>query len=37
MKDLEIDNYLADIVVAIDDLGGRVNLSDFVRVAGYQQ
>lgn len=26
MKDLEIDNYLADIVVAIDDLGGRVNL-----------
>jgi poly(3-hydroxyalkanoate) synthetase len=26
MKDLEIDNYLADIVVAIDDLGERVNL-----------
>ena len=26
MKDLEIDNYLAAIVVAIDDLGGRVNL-----------
>ncbi len=26
MKDLEIDNYLADMVVAIDDLGGRVNL-----------
>ncbi|MDR3537428.1 MAG: alpha/beta fold hydrolase [Acetobacteraceae bacterium] len=26
MKDLEIDNYLADLVVAIDDLGGRVNL-----------
>jgi poly(3-hydroxyalkanoate) synthetase len=26
MKDLEIDNYLADAVVAIDDLGGRVNL-----------
>lgn len=26
MKDLEIDNYLAEIVVAIDDLGGRVNL-----------
>ena len=26
MKDLEIDNYLADIIVAIDDLGGRVNL-----------
>ncbi len=26
MKDLEIDNYLADVVVAIDDLGGRVNL-----------
>jgi hypothetical protein len=24
MKDLEIDNYLAEIVVAIDDLGGRV-------------
>ena len=26
MKDLEIDNYLADMLVAIDDLGGRVNL-----------
>ena len=26
MKDLEIDNYLADVVVVIDDLGGRVNL-----------
>jgi polyhydroxyalkanoate depolymerase len=26
MKDLDIDNYLADLVVAIDDLGGRVNL-----------
>jgi poly(3-hydroxyalkanoate) synthetase len=26
MKDLEIDNYLAEAVVAIDDLGGRVNL-----------
>jgi len=26
MKDLEIDNYLAEIVVAIDDLGGCVNL-----------
>lgn len=26
MKDLEIDNYLADAVVAIDDLGGRVHL-----------
>jgi poly(3-hydroxyalkanoate) synthetase len=26
MKDLEIDNYLAEIVVAIDDLDGRVNL-----------
>jgi pimeloyl-ACP methyl ester carboxylesterase len=26
MKDLEIDNYLAEIVVVIDDLGGRVNL-----------
>ena len=26
MKDLEIDNYLADVTVAIDDLGGRVNL-----------
>lgn len=26
MRDLEIDNYLAEIVVAIDDLGGRVNL-----------
>ncbi len=26
MKDLEIDNYLAEVVIAIDDLGGRVNL-----------
>jgi len=26
MKDLEIDNYLAEMVVAIDDLGGCVNL-----------
>jgi polyhydroxyalkanoate depolymerase len=26
MKDLEIDNYLADMTVAIDDLGGKVNL-----------
>jgi poly(3-hydroxybutyrate) depolymerase len=26
MKDLEIDNYLAEVAVAIDDLGGRVNL-----------
>lgn len=26
MKDLEIDNYLAELVVAIDDLGRRVNL-----------
>jgi poly(3-hydroxyalkanoate) synthetase len=26
MKDLDIDNYLAEIVVAIDDLGGRINL-----------
>ena len=26
MKDLVIDNYIADLVVAIDDLGGRVNL-----------
>ena len=26
MKDLEIDNYLAEVLVAIDDLGGRVNL-----------
>ncbi len=26
MKDLEIDNYLADMVSVIDDLGGRVNL-----------
>ncbi len=26
MKDLEIDNYLAKIVIAIDDLGGHVNL-----------
>ena len=26
MKDLEIDNYLEEVVIAIDDLGGRVNL-----------
>jgi polyhydroxyalkanoate depolymerase len=26
MKDLDIDNYLAELIVAIDDLGGRVNL-----------
>ena len=26
MKDLEIDNYLADVIIAIDDLGGCVNL-----------
>jgi polyhydroxyalkanoate depolymerase len=26
MKDFEIDNYLEELVVAIDDLGGRVNL-----------
>jgi poly(3-hydroxyalkanoate) synthetase len=26
MKDLEVDNYLAEVMVAIDDLGGRVNL-----------
>jgi poly(3-hydroxyalkanoate) synthetase len=26
MKDFEIDNYLAELVVAIDDLAGRVNL-----------
>lgn len=26
MKDFDIDNYLAELIVAIDDLGGRVNL-----------
>jgi poly(3-hydroxyalkanoate) synthetase len=26
MREFDIDNYLAEIVVAIDDLGGRVNL-----------
>jgi len=26
MKDLEIDSYLEEMVVALDDLGGRVNL-----------
>jgi polyhydroxyalkanoate depolymerase len=26
MKDLDIDNYLEELIVAIDDLGGRVNL-----------
>jgi pimeloyl-ACP methyl ester carboxylesterase len=26
MKDLEIDNYLDEVIIAIDDLGGRVNL-----------
>ena len=33
MKDFDIDNYLADVVVAIDDLGGRVDLVAF-RAAG---
>jgi poly(3-hydroxyalkanoate) synthetase len=27
MKDLEIDSYLADMIVAIHDLGARVNLA----------
>jgi polyhydroxyalkanoate depolymerase len=26
MKDFDIENYLAELIVAIDDLGGRVNL-----------
>jgi poly-beta-hydroxyalkanoate depolymerase len=26
MKDFDVDNYLAELVVAIDDLGGRVNV-----------
>ena len=26
MKDYDIDNYLAEINVCVDDLGGRVNL-----------
>src|SRR5208283_5435903 len=26
MKDFDIDNYLEELIVAIDDLGGRVNL-----------
>jgi polyhydroxyalkanoate depolymerase len=26
MKELDIDNYLAEMLVAVDDLGGRVNL-----------
>lgn len=26
MKDLDVDNYLAELIIAIDDLGGRVNL-----------
>jgi poly(3-hydroxyalkanoate) synthetase len=26
MKDLEIDNYLAEVIISIDDLGGRANL-----------
>jgi polyhydroxyalkanoate depolymerase len=26
MKDFDVDNYLAELIVAIDDLGGRVNL-----------
>ena len=37
MKDLEIDNYLAEVVIAIDDLGGRVNLVGLVRGDGYQR
>ena len=31
MKDFDIDNYLADMVVVIDDLGGRVNLVGLCR------
>jgi hypothetical protein len=27
MKDFDIDNYLEEMIVAIDDLGGCVNLS----------
>jgi polyhydroxyalkanoate depolymerase len=27
MKDFDIDNYLAELIIAIDDLGGRVNLA----------
>ena len=35
MKDFEIDNYLEELIVAIDDLGGRVNLRPaFARAAG---
>jgi hypothetical protein len=30
MKDLEIDSYLEEMLVAIDDLGGRVNLVGMV-------
>ena len=26
MKDFDIDSYLKELIVAIDDLGGRVNL-----------
>jgi hypothetical protein len=26
MRDFGIDNYLAEMIVVIDDLGGRVNL-----------
>jgi len=38
MKDLEIDNYLAELIVAIDDLGGRVSISwASARVAGFRQ
>ena len=34
MKDFDIDNYLAALIVAIDDLGGRVNLVGLARGDG---
>jgi poly(3-hydroxybutyrate) depolymerase len=34
MKDLEIDQYLAEINVCVDDLGGRINLVACARAGG---
>ena len=35
MKDSEIDNYLAEMIVAIDDLGGRVSISSGLCQGGW--
>jgi hypothetical protein len=37
MKDFEVDNCLAGMVVAIDDLGGRANLVGLCQGAGWRR